>query len=77
MGAGQNHHAELSLDIYQDPNTQIYVDNWASARTELRTLDAVIIGEVGDVISGIKAKPTGGITVFQSMGKNYKLDATS
>lgn len=68
MGAGQHHHSELSGDIYNDPKTHIYVDNNASAQTELATLDASIVGEVGDIINGHSLSPSTGITIFHSMG---------
>lgn len=74
VGAGINHHSELDLDIYTDPKTKIYVDNWGSAQTELKTLQAPIEGEVGDIINGIKVVPSTGITIFHSMGKIYKVD---
>lgn len=45
------------------------MDNWASARTELSTLDAPIVGEVGDIINGTATAPNDGITIFHSMGK--------
>lgn len=71
VGAGQYHHNELSEDIYNDPNTKIYVDSNAGARSELKTLNAPIVGEVGDIINGHSTPPTGGITIFHSMGKHF------
>lgn len=68
VGAGLNHHSELSMDIYTDPKTKIYVDNWGSARTELSKLEAPIESEVGDIINGVGAVPPTGITIFHSMG---------
>lgn len=68
VGAGENHHSELSDDIYKDSQTKIYVDNLGSARTELKTLNAPIVGEVGDIINGAKLPPQSGITIFHSMG---------
>lgn len=68
MGAGIHHHNELSLDIYKDPNTKIYVDSWAGAESELKTLDAEIIGEVGDFINGTATATHDGVTIFHSMG---------
>lgn len=44
------------------------MDNWASAKTELKTLKANIVGQVGDIINGKIARVNNGITVFQSMG---------
>lgn len=73
IGAGQSHHSELSDDIYKDPKTKIYIDNWASAKTELATLNATIVGEVGDIINGHSTAPSTGITIFQSMGKKNKI----
>lgn len=40
-----------------------------SAKTELKTLNAPIVGEVGDIINGAKSNPSSGITIFHSMGK--------
>lgn len=44
------------------------MDNWASAKTELPTLKANIVGQVGDIINGKIERVNNGITVFQSMG---------
>lgn len=55
--------------MYNDPATKIYVDNFGSARTELATLEAPIVGEVGDIINKSKSTPPTGITIFHSMGK--------
>lgn len=66
VGAGFNHHSELSAELYLACN--VYVDNWASARTELQTLKANIVGQVGDVINKKIQRVDNGITVFQSMG---------
>ncbi|XP_031627138.1 ketimine reductase mu-crystallin-like [Contarinia nasturtii] len=68
VGAGVNHHTELSEDIYKDPQTKIYVDSIDNAHSELKTLDAPIVGEVGDIINAHSAPPTTGITIFHSMG---------
>lgn len=73
VGAGENHHSELSIDIYNDSQTKIYVDNWGSARTELKNLNAPIVGEVGDIINGYSTSPSTGITIFQSMGLFFNL----
>lgn len=59
------------MDVYHDKATQIYVDNFGSARTEMKTLTAPIVGEVGDIINQVKPTPTSGITIFHSMGKIY------
>lgn len=40
----------------------------AGARVEFKTLKAKIVGEVGDIINGSSTTPTGGITIFHSMG---------
>lgn len=58
--------------MYKDPATKIYVDNIGSAQTELATLDAPIVGEVGDVINRAKPAPSTGITIFHSMGKSWR-----
>lgn len=55
--------------MYKDPETKIYVDNIGSAQTELATLDAPIVAEVGDIINQAKTTPYTGITIFHSMGK--------
>ncbi|XP_055298600.1 ketimine reductase mu-crystallin [Sitodiplosis mosellana] len=68
VGAGQYHHNELSEDIYTDPDTKIYVDSNDGARSELKTLIAPIVCEVGDIINGRSTAPAGGITIFHSMG---------
>lgn len=72
VGAGEVHHSELSEDVYKDPATKIYVDNIGSARTELASLDAPIVGEVGDVINRAKPFPSTGITIFHSMGMLWR-----
>lgn len=73
VGAGQYHHSELSELIYNDPETKIYVDSNAGASSELKTLKAPIVGEVGDIINGHSTSPTGGITIFHSMGNTFRL----
>lgn len=74
VGAGQHHHSELSEDIYKDAATKIYVDSNTSARTELATLNAPIVGEVGDIINQHWSPPANGITIFHSMGKKISLN---
>lgn len=44
------------------------MDNWTSAKTELQTLKANIVGQVGDIINGKISRVNNGLTVFQSMG---------
>lgn len=56
----------MSSELYLD--CKVYVDNWASAKTELSTLKANIVGQVGDIINGKIERVNNGITVFQSMG---------
>ena len=68
VGAGTFHHNELDLDIYKDAQTNIFVDDLTQAEVELKTLDAKIVGEVGEVLNGSREAPTTGITIFQSMG---------
>lgn len=68
VGAGINHHTELSEDIYTDAQTKIYVDAMSNAKSELATLNAPIVGEVGDIINGAKQPPQSGIIIFHSMG---------
>lgn len=74
VGAGRNHHSEINEDIYMDEATKIYVDYNASARSELSTLNAPIVGEVGDIINGHSQPPSGAITIFHSMGKLNSID---
>lgn len=69
VGAGGNHHTELSEEIYTDAQTKIYVDAMSNAKSELATLNAPIVGEVGDIINGAKQPPQSGIIIFHSMGR--------
>lgn len=73
IGAGQTHNAELHTDIYRDPNTKIYVDSWGNARNELKSIEELITGEIGDIINGSKSLPPSGITIFHSLGLYYAL----
>lgn len=73
VGAGEIHHGELSQDLYDV--AKVYVDHIAGAKVELKNLKAEIVGEVGEVIQK-KTYPTGGITVFQSMGEHLVLLTT-
>ncbi|XP_055628329.1 ketimine reductase mu-crystallin isoform X2 [Toxorhynchites rutilus septentrionalis] len=66
IGAGRSHHAELSQDVYDDCN--VFIDYWNGARSELATLKANIVGEIGEVMTKKKNVPSSGITVFQSIG---------
>lgn len=66
MGAGTNHFSELSQEIYD--NCHVYIDHTAGAKAELKDLRTNIVGEVGEVIGAAKPVPSGGITVFQSLG---------
>lgn len=68
VGAGQHHHSEISEDIYTDASTRIFVDCNSNAKNELKTLNAPIVGEVGDIINGHRSAPSSGITIFHSMG---------
>lgn len=70
VGAGQNHHSEIDADIYTDVGTKIYVDHNAGAQSELKTLNAPIVGEVGDIINGHSTSPSSGTTIFHSLGKD-------
>lgn len=47
------------------------MDSNAGARSELKTLNAPIVGEVGDIINGHSTSPPGGITIFHSMGMAF------
>ncbi|KAJ8986144.1 hypothetical protein NQ317_005616 [Molorchus minor] len=52
-GGANNHHSELDEEIYR--NSDVYIDHWAGAHTELSGLEKMGIqfkGEVGAVISG-------------------------
>lgn len=70
VGAGETHHGELSQDLYDV--SKVYVDHMAGANVELKTLKAEIVGEVGEVINKKKYPSSGGITVFQSMGRAFE-----
>lgn len=74
VGAGKYHHSEINEDIYTDAVTKIYVDYNAGARTELSTLNAPIVGEVGDIINGHSQPPSSGISIFHSMGTLKSID---
>lgn len=75
VGAGINHHSELDGSVYS--NGQIYVDTMVSANVELSTLQHPIVGEVGEVMLNVKKAPASdSLTIFQSMGKCYKLIIT-
>ena len=67
IGAGEVHHNELSQGVYD--NSKVYVDHWAGAKKELATLKADIVAEVGELIIEAKPLPTGGITIYHSLGK--------
>lgn len=73
IGAGQYHHSEIAEDIYTNAETKIYVDSNDGARSELKTLNAPIVGEVGDIINGQSTPPAAGITIFHSMGKDIQI----
>lgn len=67
VGACLNHFSALSMDLYNDLKTKIYVDSTANAATELKDLNAPIAGQAGDIIYGYTATPSHhGITIFQS-----------
>ncbi|XP_037043791.1 ketimine reductase mu-crystallin [Bradysia coprophila] len=66
VGAGINHHSELDGSVYG--MSKIYVDSWAGAQSELKTLNYPIEGEVGEVINSVKQTPTQKWTIFQSLG---------
>lgn len=73
VGAGVNHHSEIDEDIYTNAQTKIYVDSNAGAESELKTLNAPIIGEVGEIINKNWQPPSGGMTIFHSMGTFIKV----
>lgn len=56
------------MDLYTDSRTRIYVDSNANAESELKDLDAPIVGQVGDIINGQIPTPSNSITTFHSMG---------
>ncbi|XP_058832996.1 ketimine reductase mu-crystallin isoform X2 [Topomyia yanbarensis] len=66
IGARAIHHIEIDQDIYD--HCQVFIDYWDGARAELAALKANIVGEIGEVMLEKKIIPTGGITVFQSLG---------
>lgn len=61
-----NHHSEIDGSVYE--KSKIYVDSWAGAGAELKTLNFPIVGEVGEVINGVIGTPTQTLTIFQSLG---------
>lgn len=66
VGNSVTHHSEIDGGLYG--KSKIYIDNWAGAETELKTLNYPIIGEVGEVINGVLETPTQSLTIFQSLG---------
>lgn len=52
-------------------NSTIYVDSWTGARSELKTLDHEIEGEVGEIMNGKKQIKYDKFTIFHSMGKFF------
>ncbi|KAK4873907.1 hypothetical protein RN001_013267 [Aquatica leii] len=69
VGVGPNNF-EVEEDVYKV--SQVYIDHWAGAKTELKFLiDAGVLfkGQIGDVITGSVPPPVDGcITIFQSLG---------
>lgn len=74
IGAGQNHHAEVAMDIYRaaSENHALFIESNAGIQSELKGLSTLITGEVGKVISQKIPANSGGEnsvkSVFQSMG---------
>lgn len=70
IGAGENHHSELSVDIYQ--SACVYIESNVGIQTELKGIEQYINGQIGEIIAGRKHHQRIGdgrnITVFQSMG---------
>lgn len=68
IGAGTNHHSELSADIYQ--SSSVFIESNVGTQTELKGIKDFINGEIGEII--IKRKHHHEManrqTVFQSMG---------
>ncbi|XP_055710386.1 ketimine reductase mu-crystallin [Phlebotomus papatasi] len=74
IGAGEVHHAEIHQNVYDV--AKVYTDHWEGARAELKDLKAEITGLVGEVLCQKKPSPSGGITIFQSLGMALE-DATT
>jgi thiomorpholine-carboxylate dehydrogenase len=66
IGAGTNHHSEVTMDIYQ--SASVFIESNVGIQSELRGIQTFITGEVGEVIDGRLNPPSNGKSVFQSMG---------
>lgn len=70
IGAGVNHYSEVGMDVYQ--NFDVFIESYVGVETELRGIEALVTGEVGEIIEGQKQlnQSSGGgrKTIFQSMG---------
>lgn len=73
VGAAEIYHSELDDLVYA--NSSIYVDSWAGAKADLKTLNHEIKGEIGEVMCGKKKASFDKCTIFQSMGNNWCLKA--
>ena len=67
IGAGIVAFGEVGQDIYDC--SEVYVDSWANAKTELKDLKAKIVAEVGEIIISEKVPQPKQMTIFQQMGK--------
>ncbi|XP_070508800.1 ketimine reductase mu-crystallin [Chironomus tepperi] len=70
IGAGTNHHSELSMDIYQ--SSRVYIESNIGLQTELKGIEQYVSGEIGEIVIGkkflYKMDTDKNVTVFQSMG---------
>jgi ornithine cyclodeaminase/alanine dehydrogenase-like protein (mu-crystallin family) len=65
---GMKFYPELDPNIYEAPQSKIYVESWVNAKNELKDLERFICAEVGEVITG-RVTPDSDITIFQSVGE--------
>lgn len=71
IGAGENHHSELDMDIYR--SSSVFIESKVGLQTELKGIESFVKGEVGEVINGKVLLPANAkTTVFQSMGSSLE-----
>lgn len=71
IGAGENHHSELDMDIYR--SSSVFIESKVGLQTELKGIESFVTGEVGEVINrrlSVSGNPK--TTVFQSMGSSLE-----
>lgn len=66
MGASKDHHSEIDLKVYR--NSKLYADSWTGVKSELKTLDCPVEGEVGEIINKSKVVTKHPRTIFHSLG---------